>query len=339
MNIRKEIDYGTMYTALDGLMAQDLPQMELCCGMGRIVCCRAEKGAAVAAAEYLQAKYPEASGFSPRSLRRMRDFYRTYENSPALLDEAMEIGWTQNIVILEAGLTLEEMGWYIRAVRRYGWTKKQLVDGISAQEHLSQFDKLPSPCYTESVNEATENERYDEDTVYLPREYLPQPHGGVCDEGSGAESGVGEEIPDSLRCHQHRGDWQPGLSPCTAQAGGARNIVRRTQCPATDQWGLRPVRSAHWHGSGEPPEYVPYLRRGLCRQNAPPDGVCQAPKGAPNKVKYFVGKRRSKGAVGVFATGGNGEKRTLLRRSGRPVVHGRLRGNLAGCAGGLPRAA
>lgn len=31
MNVRKEIDYSAMYTALDSLMAQDPPQMELCC--------------------------------------------------------------------------------------------------------------------------------------------------------------------------------------------------------------------------------------------------------------------------------------------------------------------
>ncbi len=30
---------------------------------------------------------------------------------------------------------------------------------------------------------------------------------------------------------------------------------------------------------------------------------------------------RGKGAFGVFAAGGNGEKRTLLRRGGRPLVH------------------
>ena len=120
MNIRKEIDYSAMYTALDSLMEQELPQMDLYSGIGRIVCGRAEKGAAVAAAEYLRAKYSDASGFSPRNLRRMREFYRAYENSLALLGEAMRISWTQNVVILESGLTLEKMGWYIRAVHRCG---------------------------------------------------------------------------------------------------------------------------------------------------------------------------------------------------------------------------
>ncbi|MBQ4565974.1 MAG: hypothetical protein IJA48_06465, partial [Oscillospiraceae bacterium] len=65
----------------------------------------------VIAAEYLQANYPDIPGFSPRNTRRMREFYRTYENSPVLLDEAMEIGWTQNVGILEAELTIEERAW------------------------------------------------------------------------------------------------------------------------------------------------------------------------------------------------------------------------------------
>ena len=95
MNIRKEIDYSAMYTALDNLMEQEQPQMDLYSGIGRIVCDRAEKGTAVAAAEYLRAKYPDASGFSPRNLRRMREFYRAYENSLALLGEAMRISWTR----------------------------------------------------------------------------------------------------------------------------------------------------------------------------------------------------------------------------------------------------
>ena len=78
MNIRKPTDYATMFTALDAAVAAQLPQMELYCEIGRVVSGRVEKGAAVAASEYLQATYPTAEGFSPRNLRRMRDFYRMY---------------------------------------------------------------------------------------------------------------------------------------------------------------------------------------------------------------------------------------------------------------------
>jgi len=65
-------------------MEQQLPQMELYCAIGKAVCQRTEKGAAVMASEYLNTHYPDVKGFSPRSLRRMRDFYRTYENYPAI---------------------------------------------------------------------------------------------------------------------------------------------------------------------------------------------------------------------------------------------------------------
>ena len=53
MNIRKTVDYSEMYEALDKLMAKKLPQMELYCEIGKTVCRRTEKGAAVMASEYL----------------------------------------------------------------------------------------------------------------------------------------------------------------------------------------------------------------------------------------------------------------------------------------------
>lgn len=89
MIVRKPIDYGAMFAALDALMAAELQQMELYYEIGRLVSARPEKGAAVAAAEYLCAAYPNASGFSPRNLRRMREFYRTYESVPEMLAQAM----------------------------------------------------------------------------------------------------------------------------------------------------------------------------------------------------------------------------------------------------------
>ena len=135
MNVRKSIDYSEMYKELDLLMTQQLPQMELYCGIGKAVCRRTEKGAAVMASEYLNKQYPDVKGFSPRSLRRMRDFYRTYENHPALLSLAMEIGWIQNVVIMEADLTMEMREWYIKAVIKFEWPKTELIEKIMNNEH------------------------------------------------------------------------------------------------------------------------------------------------------------------------------------------------------------
>ena len=132
MNIRKNIDYSKMYEELDTLMAQQFSPMEQYCEIGKAVCRRTEKGAAVMASEYLNKQYPDAKGFSPRSLRRMRDFYRTYENHSALLSRAMKLGWMQNVVIMEAELTMDLREWYMKAAKLFGWSKTELISNISA---------------------------------------------------------------------------------------------------------------------------------------------------------------------------------------------------------------
>ena len=76
MNIRKPVDYSAMLTSLDRLLVADLPQIELYCEIGRLVSGRVEKGAAIAAAEYLQTACPDAAGFSPRNLAECGSFTR-----------------------------------------------------------------------------------------------------------------------------------------------------------------------------------------------------------------------------------------------------------------------
>lgn len=151
MNIRKNIDYTELYAAIDSAMeAAEKKQMEQYCEIGKAVSQRTEKGAAIAAAEYLAKKYPDVQGFSPRNLRRMRDFYRTYEDQPALLSLALQLGWTQNVVILEADLSMELRGWYHKAVRQFGWSKAELIEKIANNAHemivLAIDEKV---CYIE----------------------------------------------------------------------------------------------------------------------------------------------------------------------------------------------
>ena len=85
MNGRKAVDYSTMYRELTAILAQNLPQMDEIYAFGRAISQRPEKGAAVAAAEFLQANFPDHTGFSPRNVRQIRDFYKTYENDQKLL--------------------------------------------------------------------------------------------------------------------------------------------------------------------------------------------------------------------------------------------------------------
>ena len=306
MNIRKPTDYSAMYRTLDQLMGAELPQMELYFEIGRAVCSRPEKGAAVMAAEYLQANYPECKGFSLRNLRRMREFYRAYADNPVLRALALKLGWTQNAAILEGYEGSRERAWYLRAALEYNWTKAELLEQIQAGAWLqSTLDEQTDSCYTEGNTVRVECLEYEEDPFCVSWKYLSEPDGRVCDEGFGEESGTGGPVPDRLGGHQPGGNRQSGLSASPAEAGGARHLLRRPRRPAAPQSRLRGVRPAHWDGQGQPPKHVPYLRRGLQRQDAPTDGI-----------------RRPPGA------GGSG-----------PLVHRRFRRHLAGCAGRVPRAA
>ena len=299
MNIRKPTDYSTLFVELDTLMAAQLPQMELYREIGRVVSGRAEKGAAVAASEYLQATYPAAEGFSPRNVRRMRAFYAAYEESPEIMRLAMNLGWTRNVAILERCGSSEERAWYIRAVLHFGWKKAKLLAAIESQAWLhSTLDEQAVSCYTEEKEAMQESESDEEDTLCVSWQYLPQPHGRFCDEGLGEKGGAGVRVPYRIGGYQSRGDRQSGLSSGAAQAGGAWDLLRRPRGAPAHQCRLRKIRFPDRHGQREPAEYAPHLRRRFCRQAAPPDGLHRPPP-----------------------------------RCCRPVVHGRFRGDMAGCAG------
>ena len=212
MNIRKAVDYSTMFATLESVMKADLPQMELYCEIGKAVCAHSEKGAAVAAAEFIKEQYPDMTGFSPRNVRRMRDFWQLYSGTPELLGEALHLNWTQNVVIMEAELPAEERRWYIRQATARNLSKAELLRMIEDSAYLeSVLDEKVDAWYNEDNDENSERTQYEEDPVYLPWEYLPQPHGRVRDEGLGKKGGTGIAISYRISGYQSGGDRQPSL--------------------------------------------------------------------------------------------------------------------------------
>ena len=148
MNVRKPVDYSTMYRELAAILAQNLPQMDEIHVIGKAISQRPEKGAAVAAAEFLQANFPDRTGFSLRNVRRMRDFYRTYENDQRLLRMAMKIGWTLNVVIMEADLTRAQRMLCLQMTTVKNLSKKELLEIILndafAEKPIDEPDEI---CY------------------------------------------------------------------------------------------------------------------------------------------------------------------------------------------------
>lgn len=195
MNIRKAVDYSTMFATLESVMKAYLPQMELYCEIGKAVCAHSEKGAAVAAAEFIKEQYPDMTGFSPRNVRRMRDFWQLYSGMPELLGEALHLNWTQNVVIMEAELTAVERRWYIRQATARNLSKAELLRMIEDSAYLeSVLDEKVDVWYNEGNDEISERTQYEEDPVYLSRQYLPQPNGGIRDEGLGKKAGLASQF-------------------------------------------------------------------------------------------------------------------------------------------------
>ena len=173
MNIKKPVDYSTMYRELTTIPAKNLPQMIEIHAIGKVISQRPEKGAAVAAAEFLQANFHDRTGFSPRNVRRMRDFYKTYENDQTLLRLAMKIGWTLNVVIMEAGLTIEARHWYLRKTNAGGLSKAELLRMIESAAHLEKaLDAEADTCYTDNK---VEDEMQPPVTVVFQRCWIISP--------------------------------------------------------------------------------------------------------------------------------------------------------------------
>ncbi len=287
MNVRKPANYGTMYRELTAILAQNLPQMDEIYAIGKVISQRPEKGAAVAAAEFLQANSSDHAGFSPRNVRRMRDFYRTYENDQALIQLAMKIGWTLNAIIMEADLTREARKWYLEQARAQQWSKAVLLEKLGSAAHLEKpLDESKQGWYTKENDEFPERMQHEEDHVYLPRQYLPQSDGGVRDEGLGEESRAGITVSYRVGGNQQGRTWKSGLSSGAAQAGGTWNQLQRSCSAAADEPRLRRIRSADWHGQCQPAGYAPHLRRRLCRQDVPPDGSYRPPRQCSRPVVH-----------------------------------------------------
>ncbi|HBR09000.1 MAG TPA: hypothetical protein DD735_08940 [Clostridiales bacterium] len=104
--------------------------MRLYYAIGHCICAQGEKAFVVHLAEILAVRLPQVKGFSPRNLRRMRDLYSTYENSPELMHKAQTLGWTQNVIILECCENNEQRSYYIDLVINKDLSKLSLMREI-----------------------------------------------------------------------------------------------------------------------------------------------------------------------------------------------------------------
>lgn len=78
----------------------------------------------------LQSDFPGIQGYSRDNLWRMRKFYLHYRDNAKLAPLVQEIGWTHNIIIMEACEDVCGQEFYIKMTRKFGWSKNILVHQI-----------------------------------------------------------------------------------------------------------------------------------------------------------------------------------------------------------------
>lgn len=144
--------------------------MRLYSFIGKCICAQGEKAFVVHLAEILSVQFPKVKGFSPRNLRRMRDFYRTYDSRPDLMPRAQALGWTQNAIILECCENNWQREFYIDLAIDRNLSKLSLMREIDAgafEQAIPQNDDVVQSAgeVSEPVSDASHNSGVDKASV------------------------------------------------------------------------------------------------------------------------------------------------------------------------------
>ena len=103
--------------------------------------------------------YPELKGFSPRSIYKMIQFYKTYRHNVIVPPLAAQISWTNNVIIFSRDSSMAEKEFYIRLCIKYNYSKKELLRQIESHyyerymegHNLEPLINLPTKINDESL--------------------------------------------------------------------------------------------------------------------------------------------------------------------------------------------
>lgn len=101
----------------------------------------------------LKIEFPEATGFSPRNLSRMKKFYEKYKDLSILPPAVAKLPWTHNCILLDKVKDDNARNWYAEKCIENGWAKTvldhqidlKLYERQALSEKLTNFkEKLPT---------------------------------------------------------------------------------------------------------------------------------------------------------------------------------------------------
>lgn len=132
----KEIKERIYKAQYDALKAVNKKLINLYWDIGKSIVAKQEKlgwGKAIVEtlARDLQKEFPGMQGFSARNLWNMRTFYLTYKDNQKLQPLVAEISWTKNVIIMERCKDYIRREFYIKATKKFGWTKDVLINQLA----------------------------------------------------------------------------------------------------------------------------------------------------------------------------------------------------------------
>jgi len=83
----------------------------------------------------LRQEFPEAKGFSPRSLKYMRAFAAAWTLDEIVQQPAAQLPWGHQMVLLDKASDTAARLWYASAAVENGWSRNVLVHQIESQLH------------------------------------------------------------------------------------------------------------------------------------------------------------------------------------------------------------
>jgi len=83
----------------------------------------------------LRRAFPDMSGLSPRNLKYMRAFAAAWPDGAIVQEALAQIGWYQNIALLDKLKTPQERLWYAQHAVQHGWSHSILTLQIESQAH------------------------------------------------------------------------------------------------------------------------------------------------------------------------------------------------------------
>jgi len=127
-------------------------------------------------AKDLQKEFPGMQGFSSANLWRMRNFHLRYCSNEKLAPMVREISWTKNVIIMERCKDDIRREFYIRATKKFGWTKDVLINQLEVgaferyMTNQTNFDKVVPRKYRHQAKLAVKDE-YSFDFLELGEEH------------------------------------------------------------------------------------------------------------------------------------------------------------------------